>query len=182
MLCRKKQIVLVALAVMICVAGYLNWRYDDNSYGELDDYLASVQEQEQEQTTDDASIGQAKMVNADVPEENDYFAECRLSRETARSESIELLKETFNSTAASAEAKAEAEDKIFEVSQNMENEVNIENLIKSKGFEDAVVFINGDTVTVTVKSQKLTAPEAARIKDIVAQYVDAKEVKIIEVE
>ena len=45
----------------------------------------------------------------------------------------------------------------------------IENLIKAKGFQDAVVLIDNDTANVIVQADKLSEQEVAQIQDIVTR-------------
>ena len=60
----------------------------------------------------------------------------------------------------------------------------IEGLIKSLGFEDAVVTNTTENINVIVKSAELTSEEAAQILDIVTTETDktALDVRIIPVE
>jgi len=44
-----------------------------------------------------------------------------------------------------------------------------------------IVFINQDSVTVTVGTPKLTSPEISRIKDVISEFVSTKNIKIVEV-
>ena len=157
---------------MVGVAGYLNWKYEGNT-GVNPDSAVTVSENAEEQT-----LGEATLVDN---MSNDYFTECRVTRETSRSKATELLKSTIDNPNSSQEAKDEAQNKIIKISNNIEAEGNIENLIKAKGFEDTVVFINDDNITVTVKSQGLTAPETAKIKDIVIEETGKNNIKIVEV-
>ena len=50
----------------------------------------------------------------------------------------------------------------------MEQENNVENLIKAKGFADCVAFIQNGECSVVVASEGLLDSEAITIKDIVA--------------
>ena len=49
----------------------------------------------------------------------------------------------------------------------MQNEANIETLVKAKGFEECVAIIGEDSVSVVVKAETLQANEAAQILTIV---------------
>ena len=49
-----------------------------------------------------------------------------------------------------------------------------ENLIKVKGFEDLIIFINGENVSVIVKSDKLEEKEIAQIQNIVTRELGVK--------
>ena len=52
--------------------------------------------------------------------------------------------------------------------QAMEQETNIENLVKAKGFAECVAFLQNGECTVAVSSENLLDSEAITIKDIVA--------------
>lgn len=177
-ICKSKLIVAATLIVMVGVAGYLNFMYDNSEEKTLDEYIETVKDISEEEE----NAGEVEMVDAPVTNADNYFVSARLNRETARSEGIELLKSTINNENASAEAKTNAENKIFEISDNIENEVNIENVIKSKGFSDVLVSITDSGVNVSVKAQNLTAPQTAQINDAVSQFVDTNNVKIVEVQ
>ena len=68
---------------------------------------------------------------------------------------------------ASAEAKADAAAKISKIAVDIQNEINIETLVKAKGFEECVAIIGDDAVSVVVKAESLQANEAAQIFAIV---------------
>ena len=178
LICQKKAVALGALVVLVGVAGYLNFVYDksDGTQSTLNEYVETVKDIENEQQ----NAGEAQPVSADA-KSADYFTSARMNRETARSESIELLKSTIDNANVAAEARQEAENKIFAISDNIENEVNIENVIKSKGFSDVLVSVSGDQVSVAVRAESLTAPQTAQLNDAVEQFVSTNNVKIVEV-
>lgn len=178
-MCKKKKIVMIALILMVCIAGYLNLKYDDEKFGDLNDYVATVTEVED---SEEESLGEAQMVMADKNKESeDVFAKCRLERDETRSENIDLLKSTIDSASASEDAKLQAEGRLLNISDSIEKEINIENIVRLKGFEDVMAFISDDSVTVTVRGEKLTEPQIAQINDAVNEYIDTKNVKIVEV-
>ncbi len=174
---KKKLIVSGALVVMVGVAGFFNFMYDSSGEKSLDEYIETVKDINEEEE----NAGEVEMVDAPKASTENYFVSARLNRETARSEGIELLKSTINNENASLEAKTNAENKIFQISDNIENEVNIENIIKSKGFSDVLVSITDSGVNVSIKAKNLTAPEVAQINDAVSQFVNTNNVKIVEV-
>ena len=167
----RKQIVLAVLILMVAVAGYLNWRYEANSLDAAEPVTDEIRSPESE------NIGEAVMVN----KENDYFSECRNNREEVRSKTLGVLNEVVNNANSTQEAKDKAQAEIVDISKNITSEANIENLIKAKNFEDAVVFINNGSITVTVKANGLTAPQTAKIKDIVIEQTGNNNIKIVEV-
>lgn len=165
----KKQIVLGALVLMVGFAGYLNWKYE----GKTDIKSASVAENTEKRE----NLGSAEFVSSG----DDYFLNCKNNRETVRSKALEILRTTVESPSTTQETKEKAEADILEITKNIEAEGNIENLIAAKGLSEAVVFINNDCVTVTIRSSGLTAPEIAKIKDIILEETKNNNIKIVEV-
>lgn len=57
----------------------------------------------------------------------------------------------------------------MEISRLMELELKVENLIKAKGFEDVVAFVEDGSVNVVVKAESISASDAAKILKIVTE-------------
>lgn len=70
-----------------------------------------------------------------------------------------------------------------EVSKLIESEGNIESLVKAQGIEDCVVYLDGESAKVVVKSAGLDKAQAAAIKDIILGEVTipAENIRIFEV-
>ena len=101
-----------------------------------------------------------------APEEN-YFTATALNRQQSRDEAIDVLKLVSESNESSEEAKAEATAKIARIAEDVQNESNIETLVKAKGFEECVAIISDNSVSVIVSAESLQASEAAQILAIV---------------
>ena len=86
-----------------------------------------------------------------------------------------------DSEESSAEAKAEAQAKMSKIAVDIQNEANIETLVKAKGFEDCVAVISEDAVSVIVSAESLKAAEAAQILSIVLDTtgIEPEKVSII---
>ena len=108
----------------------------------------------------------------------DYFSQMVLSRTQARDEAIEVL----NSESAVAEVKNEAQAEINKIAKDVENEANIETLVKSKGFEACVAVISGDSANIIVKSDGITPAQISQISEIVYEQagIIPANLKIIE--
>lgn len=169
----KKQIVLGALIVMVGLAGYLNWRYET-----ADEMTPTSVATSSDENSDEEVLGEATMVSNNG---SNYFEKCRSNRETVRSKSLEILNSTIENPHTTQEAKDKAQNEIIIMSNNIVSEGNIENLIKAKGFSEAVVFINDKNITVTVQTEGLTGPETAKIKDIIIEETGNNNIKIVEV-
>ena len=102
--------------------------------------------------------------NADA---ENYFTATALNRQQSRDEAIDVLKMVSESDESTEEAKAEATAKISQIAVDIQNENNIETLVKAKGFEECVAVISDNAVSVIVKAENLQAAEAAQILAIV---------------
>ena len=98
---------------------------------------------------------------------DDYFASVVLNRDQSRDEALDVLKLVTESDDASEEAKAEASAKISQIAVDIQNEVNIETLVKAKGFDECVAIISEDAVSVIVSAEELKANQTAQILTIV---------------
>ena len=104
---------------------------------------------------------------ADASGKNDYFASAALNRQQSRDEALDVLAMVTGSQDATEETKAEAAAKISKIATDIQNEANIEALVKAKGFEECVAVIGDDSVSVIVKAEELLAKDAAQIMAIV---------------
>ncbi|MFQ7243102.1 SpoIIIAH-like family protein [Agathobaculum sp.] len=168
---KKRGAVYGVIALLLCVAVYLNWSY----VGAPDELLVA------EQTDPDSAETGA---DASGTAEGDYFASSRLSREQARDEAVSTLKELSESEQADQTAKDEAAAQISALAEDSVAEANIESMIRAKGYEDAVVMIGDESVNVVVAPPEggLQATDVTVIKDIVVSEtgVTAGQIKIVE--
>ena len=112
----------------------------------------------------------------------EYFNQTRLSRQKSRDEAIELLEKVMNDNTSTEEAKKKAVDDAAVIAQNMLKESNIENLIKSKGYVDCVVFLqNGECSVVVKKNTQFVESDAVAIRDIITGQTDVtpQNIKIV---
>ena len=100
---------------------------------------------------------------------SNYFAQTVLSRKQARDNALEVLQTVAKSTSALPESVEAALSDIAKIAKDIENEANIETLVKAKGFSECIAVINYDSVTVIVKADKLLASQTAQINEIVYQ-------------
>jgi stage III sporulation protein AH len=113
---------------------------------------------------------------------SNYFTQTILSRKQARDESLEILQTVAKSDSALPEAVESALTDIAQIAKDIENESNIETLIKAKGFEECIAVINDNAATVIVKTDGLLASEVAQINEIVYEQsgILPSNLKIIE--
>lgn len=113
-----------------------------------------------------------------------FFSTYRSERQATRSQEVLYLDAIISSTSASEEAKKIAENKKVELVKLMEQELVLEGLIKSKGFDDSIVTMTTSNVNVIVKDTNLEASEVAQIVQIVQDSTGKSidNIKIIPVE
>ncbi|MDO5548038.1 MAG: SpoIIIAH-like family protein [Eubacteriales bacterium] len=188
---RKRGAVYGVIGLMLCVAVYLNWSYFQ-SPSELTVAAQSDSEAEETAETSENVYGEITSVNAETTTAKedsaeateqtaadaaaeDFFAEARLKKQAARDSALSMLKETLSSEDSTDTAKQEATQQISAIAANSVKETKIENLIQSKGFTDAVVMIEDDSITASVagKNGALTATDVAKIADIIVNETGA---------
>ena len=65
-------------------------------------------------------------------------------------------------------------DEIKKINDTKNSIMICENLIKTKGFENSVIFVNGDSVSIVVKDEQLTTEKVAQIQNIVSREMNTK--------
>lgn len=173
----KRNLVVMGSVLLIGGAVWLNWALFSNAESkDYDpDYYTSGQPQNESNGTD--STG-----NTDAENTDSYFAMAMIDRSRARDEAMEVLNQITASTDASEEAKVEAYAAIEQMAQDIENEANIETLMKAKGFEECVAVISNNAATVIVRSDGLMPSDIAQITEIVYEQasIQPADITIIE--
>ncbi|MCF8009736.1 MAG: SpoIIIAH-like family protein [Clostridiales bacterium] len=124
----------------------------------------------------------ASMINmqeANAESTDSYFINYRLKRQRMRSERLELLREIINNPSAEKDSSKKARESVLSISKNMARETELENLIRAKGFDDAVVFLQPDSLHVVVKAEKLSPEEAERICDMASRTTGTSKQDIV---
>lgn len=114
-----------------------------------------------------------ELITADSNPENtagydDFFVNYRIEREKMRSQQVEIMREIVDNPNSQSEMRQNAQEQMLTLTRNMENELKLENLIKAKNFEEAVVLIQAESVMVILKGTKLAQEESTRVADLVA--------------
>ena len=87
----------------------------------------------------------------------DYFVEYRMERERVRGMEMETMREVLASPDAGEEIRKSAHERLLRLSSHISREMEMENLIRARGFKDAAVFLDENTVTVVVKNGETAA-------------------------
>lgn len=161
----KKQIVLSALVVILGGAIYVNYLYADKDAGFP--ITQSVSTSANTTEKENKNYGDAQLVNSNIESGSDYFKKANLEKSKTREEAVQTVKAVLEKADISEEEKNMATTKMNEITKQIEDEGKIENLIKSKGFDECVVYLDNDAANVVVKTDGLTAEQAAQIKNII---------------
>ena len=154
---KKKFIILGVMAALLITTGVLNLVLNNNVV--------------------DTGAGQQTTAN--------FFATYRSDRQTSREQQIVYLDAIINSTVSTEAQIAAANVSKLNIVNNMNLELACEGLIKSKGFEDAIVSYSSSMYNIVVKSAVLNSTEVAQIVAVLQEQVpglDIDYIKIIPVE
>lgn len=202
---KKNQIIITTLAIMIAVAGYLNYsgrileeEADTVSSGEsmvlltedgltdqvyTDDYsdIVSLDGDGSQETISEeggsAAIGEAVLASAAT--KNDILAAAKLNREQVRAKSKETLLEIINNTNVAEEQKQDAVLAMNKMALTAEKEAAAELLLEAKGFTGCVVSITDESVDVVVNEAELSDAQCAQIEDVVKRKTEVAAENIV---
>lgn len=181
---KKNQVIITSLAILIAVAGYLNFAdvdlgfkdketstdsssiLDDVDY-DLTDETALLDENGADGTTqsevmDTASPGEVVLTGA-----SDFAAQAKVSREQVRSQNKADLQAIISNKDISDEEKQNAINTMVSMTDLTEKEAAAELLLEAKGFENVIVNLTGETADVVVPDADLEDAKRAQIEDIV---------------
>ena len=196
---KKNQIVITGLAVMIAIAGYLNFSVTDmelessptsvqddsvlleteeeNAAASNNGVLVDVESLDGEEEMDTASSdnpegipGEAVLTSAGT--NSGFAAEARLTREQIRAKNKETLLEVINNEGVSAEEKEKAVSSMNAMTDIAEREAAAELLLEAKGFTDSVVSITEGTADVVINMTEISDAQRAQIEDIVKRKTE----------
>lgn len=214
---KKNQVVILALALMLMTAGYLNYTNNhenenlllaglgdaqlvsanviDGSVNEnnVSSNIVDTNNVDQSETTENNSNEQnvlnedietnANNIDPNAPIVNstneqtqetstsasndDYFTRSKLERETMYSQMLETYTGILENEKISSEQKDIAENEIKNINDTKNAIMVVENLFETKGFENAIVFVNNPSVNVVIKAKELGTEQVAQIQNIV---------------
>ncbi len=123
----------------------------------------------------------AEVINAENTVNRDYFVEFRLSRDKLRANAIDRLDNIVTNEKTAEDLRSKAQEEIIKIGNISEKELQIEGLVKSKGFDDALVFLTDEDIKVVVSTEDLNEQEVVKILDIVKSETsfDADAIKIM---
>ena len=127
-------------------------------------------------TTNNETIedNSTKPTNASYDSNDDYFTKSKLERDTMYSQMLETYENILNSSNSLETQKQSATDEIKKINDTKNSIMICENLIQTKGFENSIIFVNGDSVSVIIKSDEMTQEEVAQVQNIISREMKAE--------
>ena len=199
---KKNQLTILVLALMLVTAGYLNYNSNQTvttegkiaSIGDATLVSSNVVERKENNTvqnnttenniaetnttnntTSENKVNNTVTTNTEATESSkDYYTSSRLERENMYSEMLESYQKILDGSNTTSKQKEVAQEEIKKIN-DIKNAIMIsENLIKTKGFEDCLVYSNDDSINVIIKKEKLSKEDTAQIQSIIAREMNAK--------
>lgn len=98
-----------------------------------------------------------------------FFSEYRLERDRVRGQQVDNLREIVNNPKSVVETVREAQKRLLSLNENLTKELLVENMLKAKNYNDAIVFLQEGAVTVIVQARELSQQDITKISDLVAR-------------
>lgn len=200
---KKNQVIIYVIALMLVAAGYLNYTTNGNTNSIIPtsgteeelDKMANIGDAQLvssndivneavNNTTNNAENAKTENTSSNTvttsstttnkTNNSDYFKTSKLERDTMYSQMIETYEKVLNSDNSLEIQKQSATDEIKKINDTKNSIMICENLIQTKGFENSVVFVNGESVSVIIEASELSKEQVAQIQNIISREMNAK--------
>jgi stage III sporulation protein AH len=151
---KKQAIIIVALVVLIACAGVLASMANNPLYVDVKNGANSA-----------ISFNNSSTKGSTT----DFYAATKLNRDNQSAQTMQNLKSIMDDTNVPQQSKTDAAKKFTDVTDASNKEMRIEAVLKTKGFDDAICFVEDNKVRIIVKSKdpQLTDKQTKLIKSVV---------------
>lgn len=198
---KKNQIVLFTIALMLIVAGYMHYTVntdnilktaaitDTEQYaeigdarlvssdavisGNIEDIANTVDITERTEETA-AKVEDNSESGNENSAEKAYFVQSRIDRDTMYSQMIESYEKILSNEIISETQRDIAENEIININNRKNSIMIAENLIKNKGIDDVIIFVNDKSINVIVRADELLQEQVAQIQNIIQREMNAE--------
>lgn len=181
---KKNQVVILALALMLMTAGYLNYTNNHENENLLlaglgdaqlvsanaidsNNIIENLQTESMPIVANQENTNQVTQETSTNATNDDYFTRSKLERETMYSQMLETYTGILENEKISSEQKDIAENEIKNINDTKNAIMVVENLLGTKGFENVIVFVNNPSINVVIKTEELTTEQVAQVQNIV---------------
>ena len=183
---KRNQLVILVIALVLVTAGYLNYtsmnENNENTVmtsqivAELGDatLVSSTDiENEEVETTQNEEIEQIdEKVLTSATTEDTYYTSSKLERDNMFSQLLETYQEVYNNVNSTAEQRNTAISEMAKINKTKNSVMISENLIKTKGFEDVVIFVNPNSISVIIKAEEISSEQIAQVQNIISRELE----------
>ncbi|KYH29815.1 MULTISPECIES: SpoIIIAH-like family protein [Clostridium] len=164
---KKQGVIIVVLLALIVCAGVLATKLNADL-----DYVAG----------NDITNGKDAISFNDASKNtsgSNYFEEAQIIRDNNAAQALQNLKALIDDEHTSKEDRAELSKKYTNLALATTNQSQIETILKSKGYEDVLCYVQDNKVTVIIKSsKKLSESQQKQIQDVVMDVTQIRDVEI----
>lgn len=202
-LLKRNQVIIYVIVLMLMTAGYLNYTTNTEKQSSLetsmqmeandDMQLADIGDATLVNSNDvvtentvnttnsvdesnsiETNTSESTTVETNSDEGDDYFAKSKLERDTMYSQMIETYEKVLNSSNSLETQKQSATQEIQKINETKNSIMICENLIKTKGFENSIIFVNGESINVIIGTEEIKQEEIAQIQNIISREMNAE--------
>lgn len=148
-----------------------NTTSEETTTNETNTTNESLQEENTEAQTETET---QETSNNQTGTQDDYFEKSKLERDTMYSQMIETYENILNSTNAEETQKQSATDEIKKINDTKNSIMICENLIKTKGFEKSIIFVNDASISIIIGATDISQEEVAQIQNIISREMGAE--------
>ena len=147
---------------------------DTNNTTNSIDTSNSINSSDETSATNTTTLNEENVVNTNTSmtssnSSDDYFVKSKLERDTMYSQMLETYEKILNSSNSLETQRQSASQEIQKINEVKNSIMICENLIRTKGFENNVVFVNGSSVSIIVGAIEIKPEEVAQIQNIIAR-------------
>lgn len=202
-LLKKNQVIIYAIAVMLMVVGYLNYttrtgealetsssEVNESNIGDArlvssnpveENILNETNTVSQELSNNETENELVNETSSDIAQEtssssnnsDDYFTKSKLERDTMYSQMLETYENVLNSSNSLETQKQSATEEITKINNTKNSIMICENLLKTKGFDNSVIFVNDESISIIIGADELKEDEIAQIQNIISREMKA---------
>jgi len=196
---KKNQLTILVISLMLVTAGYLNYNENiqisteiadigdatlvssnlsNSSINQVDEINPkeagnNMSNKDNEVASSVSTNDESIQTNAQTFDTQEYFNSSRLERDTMYSQMLESYQKILDSNTTSEKQKSAAQEEIDKINKTRNAIMISENLIKTKGFEDVIIFQNDDSVSVVIDKDELNKEDIAQVQSIIAREMGA---------
>ena len=169
---KRNQIIIFGIAIMLVTIGYMSYSMNVEQV---------AQTSAMEEVNQVAGIGDARLVSnnnvitdeeeasmdnseAESNENEEYFTQSKLDREKMYSEMLESYQSILANPDVSQEQKNNAQQEINKINGQRNSIMIAENLIRNKGFQNIIIFVNNQSVSAVVRADNIETNKIKRKK------------------